>query len=304
MTNKQKMADVLQEPMELEFNNNTSLSSYVLCLAAGNTYDLILQTGITAHPAVAPYPKKNPPYITPIKKGGILEFLYKVTRIIECYPDDIRFYKDNLNTTEYERLTTYHEIRKQTFGYSKKNEKYKFYILENPKAIKQPYIRKGIQISVFINLSDIPLENTFPIDKLDKELNSLNLQGKEKLAYVKVRINQGIFRERLLQHYKKCRLCNVKNTELLRASHIKPWVNSSANEKLDIENGLLLCPNHDALFDKGFISFTDDGKIIISDLLKSVDRIYMNVNPNMQIQLTKKNKVYMNFHRKYIFKKN
>ena len=114
MTNKQKMADVLQEPMELEFNNNTSLSSYVLCLAAGNTYDLILQTGITAHPAVAPYPKKNPPYITPIKKGGILEFLYKVTRIIECYPDDIRFYKANLNTTEYERLTTYHEIRNLT----------------------------------------------------------------------------------------------------------------------------------------------------------------------------------------------
>ena len=53
--------------------------------------------------------------------------------------------------------------------------------------------------------------------------------------------------------------------ELLVASHIKPWSISDANEKLDIHNGLLMCPNHDKLFDRGYISFDDTGRILISE---------------------------------------
>ena len=55
--------------------------------------------------------------------------------------------------------------------------------------------------------------------------------------------------------------------ELLVASHIKPWSISDANEKLDIHNGLLMCPNHDKLFDRGYISFDDTGRILISEKL-------------------------------------
>jgi 5-methylcytosine-specific restriction protein A len=55
---------------------------------------------------------------------------------------------------------------------------------------------------------------------------------------------------------------------LLKASHIKPWRDSDNAERLDIYNGLLLIPNLDSAFDKGYISFDDGGKIIISDMIK------------------------------------
>ena len=53
-----------------------------------------------------------------------------------------------------------------------------------------------------------------------------------------------------------------------------------------------MCPNHDRLFDKGFISFKDDGSIMISEHLSETDRIFTNVRPNMSIELTEGNKRY------------
>lgn len=153
----------------------------------------------------------------------------------------------------------------------------------------------------FDNLG-VSLEDTENIDELETELETLGLAGKERLAYIKVRVNQSVFREKLLQRYNNCCLCKVENTELLIASHIKPWSESYAKEKLDVENGLLLCPNHDALFDGGFISFDDDGKILISDRLTQMDKVVMNINPDMKIKLTEGNKVYMEYHRNNIFK--
>ena len=63
-------------------------------------------------------------------------------------------------------------------------------------------------------------------DKINKvteiEKYTEELEGKEKEAVVKVRINQDKFREKLINKYKKCCLCNVNMNELLVASHIKP----------------------------------------------------------------------------------
>ena len=65
----------------------------------------------------------------------------------------------------------------------------------------------------------------------------------------------------------------VSDPKFLIASHIKPWACSESGEKLDIDNGLLLCPNHDALFDSGYISFDENGVIMISEHLKRDDAI-------------------------------
>lgn len=89
---------------------------------------------------------------------------------------------------------------------------------------------------------------------------------------------------------------------MLRASHIKPWSDSEPAEKLNPDNGFLLCLNHDGLFDAGLISFADDGTIMISVELDLVDAMLANVTPNMKIQLTQGNKKYLGYHRKYIFK--
>lgn len=62
-----------------------------------------------------------------------------------------------------------------------------------------------------------------------------------------------------------------------------------------------MCPNHDRLFDQGWISFDDNGKIIIADEMSQEDRIFMNVNKDMKITLSEKNKIYLQYHRSNIF---
>ena len=104
------------------------------------------------------------------------------------------------------------------------------------------------------------------------EIDDLNLRGEEKEAIVKIRVNQGIFRNKLLQRYGACCICGINNQSLLTASHIKPWSISEPEEKLDVDNGFLMCPNHDRLFDQGLITFDDDGKIIIANRLSDTDR--------------------------------
>lgn len=135
------------------------------------------------------------------------------------------------------------------------------------------------------------------------EINSVNLTGKENEAYVKVRINQDIFRNRLLKRSEQCCLCKVKNRSLLIASHIKPWAVSAPEEKLDIYNGFLMCPNHDKLFDIGFITFNDNGEIIISNELSEADRNALNIREDMSILIVDNNKKYLKYHREHVFKK-
>ena len=85
------------------------------------------------------------------------------------------------------------------------------------------------------------------------------------------------------------------------ASHIKPWSDSKPSEKLDVNNGFLFCPNHDALFDKGLISFDDNGKILISDRMDQQNRIFMNVREDMKVEICDKNIQYLKYHRNHIF---
>lgn len=132
---------------------------------------------------------------------------------------------------------------------------------------------------------------------LDEELEIL-----EKEVMSKRRVGQSKLRSRLLEEKKKCELCGVTKEELLIVSHIKPWKDSENNEKLDLNNSLLLCTLHDSLFDKGFISFNNDGKIMISDEIDAINRIYLNINSNMKIVLNEQKKKYLNYHRNIVFK--
>lgn len=86
----------------------------------------------------------------------------------------------------------------------------------------------------------------------------------EKQAIVLARRGQGLFRQRVSEIEVRCRVTGVSNPEHLRASHCKPWRDSNNDERLDGENGLLLTPSIDHLFDRGFISFGAEGNLIVS----------------------------------------
>lgn len=140
------------------------------------------------------------------------------------------------------------------------------------------------------------------VDEIDKEIETKQLQGEEREALIKVRVNQSAFRKLLMRRYTHCCLCDVDDESLLVASHIKPWAKSSHVEKVDVNNGLLLCPNHDKLFDRGYISFDNGGHIVISDELSKNCAISMNIKNDMQIELSNDNIKYMEYHRNNVLK--
>ncbi|WP_241079519.1 HNH endonuclease [Natranaerofaba carboxydovora] len=124
-------------------------------------------------------------------------------------------------------------------------------------------------------------------------------------SITKNRVKQGVFRKKLLNKYKKCCLCGLDEERLLVASHIKPWSHSNNHEKLDINNGLLLCVTHDALFDNGFISFEDNGSIIVSNNLDQTTKNLMNIkdNDSLLFNLPTESKKYLDWHKSNCFEK-
>jgi predicted restriction endonuclease len=124
----------------------------------------------------------------------------------------------------------------------------------------------------------------------------------DDLREIVARKGQNIFKKALLDRSQQCELCKMNDFRLLIASHIKPWSNSSHLERLDINNGLLLCPNHDKLFDQGYITFLSDGTIAISKELSSETKKKMNTDVSMSIPLSENMSIYMEWHRNNIFK--
>ena len=95
--------------------------------------------------------------------------------------------------------------------------------------------------------------------------------GKEKVVDIRQRVNQNFFRTAVLTSYgNACCITGLNNSELLIASHIKPWADSNENEKTNPSNGLCLNALHDKAFDKGFITITPNYKIHISSTITDI----------------------------------
>ena len=140
------------------------------------------------------------------------------------------------------------------------------------------------------------------VEEVEQIEKGSSFYGADKEAMVKVRVNASRFRSKMLKYADKCKLCGLSNRNLLIVSHIKPWAVSNCAEKVDPNNAFLLCPNHDKLFDQGFISFTDDGKLLVSDQLTLHDRNMTNLQEGQKIQTNEENKTFLQYHREHIFK--
>lgn len=138
--------------------------------------------------------------------------------------------------------------------------------------------------------------------KYIEELEKTKYKETEKQALVKIRLGHSKLRDEVIKNKYKCEICGLSYNKLLVASHIKPWSKSDDSEKLDFENILLLCSMHDALFDKGLISFDDNGKILISRELGEEEKALVNINEDSCIDInSQKQKDYLKYHRKNIF---
>ena len=125
----------------------------------------------------------------------------------------------------------------------------------------------------------------------------------EQLRYA--RIGQGQYREKLLEECPFCPITMINDERLLIASHIKPWAVSTDTERLDPKNGFMLSPLYDKLFDRGFITFSDDRCVHISNWLspQNIRRIGITEGRFIQLlPLDDKRKQYLAFHRESVFK--
>ncbi len=145
-------------------------------------------------------------------------------------------------------------------------------------------------------------------DKIEESIrNNLSLDKTEKETVIKARMGQGIFRQNLEEIESQCRVTKVKNPNHLIAGHIKPWAKCKDNsERLDGHNGLLLAPHIDHLFDKGYISFLDNGDMMISPYADLNALVQMGVKVEQPVNVgsfTDKQKLYLTYHRDFVFKK-
>ncbi len=158
----------------------------------------------------------------------------------------------------------------------------------------------------YANLEDIEefynfkFENNNLFEDIKNFIIDDKLEITEKENLIKCRLGQGEFRNKLIEYWNGCSVTKFNKIELLIASHIKPWSKSTNQERLDIYNGLLLMPNIDKVFDLGFISFNDNGRILISEQL--TDYNLLGINSLMNIDVKEEHKKYLEYHRKYVFK--
>lgn len=143
-----------------------------------------------------------------------------------------------------------------------------------------------------------------PTDILDADDRP---DGEEPITDVLTRANarrgQGQFRENLMKLWNRaCAVSGIDCRELLIASHIKPWKKSTSKQKIDRLNGLLLSANLDALFDKGLITFDDNGNMHLSPRLDGRHREVLGLPQPLRF-VPKGVEVYLRYHRDNVFQR-
>jgi putative restriction endonuclease len=137
--------------------------------------------------------------------------------------------------------------------------------------------------------------------KLEQELvNDSNVRETERMAIIRARNGQGLFKERVSKIESRCRITGVENPAHLLASHCKPWRDSTNEERLNGENGLLLTPSIDHLFDRGFIGFEDNGKLIVSPVAHHSSLQRMGIDTTKIVNVggfSSGQKQFLDFHR-------
>lgn len=116
--------------------------------------------------------------------------------------------------------------------------------------------------------------------------DNVKITETEREAIVTARVGQGIFRESLIKKYDgRCIVTGVDDKRILIASHIRPWAVSTNEQRLSAENGLLLSPLYDKLFDAGLITFSEDGEIVCYKTLKNRNIDLLKIDRNRKYDL-------------------
>jgi len=155
-------------------------------------------------------------------------------------------------------------------------------------AVENGRIATGDDLDIWERRLEEQVETDASVNETDRE------------AIVRARRGQGLFKQRVMEIETRCRITGVDNVSHLLASHCKPWRDSTNEERLNGENGLLLTPSIDHLFDRGFIGFEDSGNLIISPVAHRPSLQRMGVETTRSVNVgpfTEGQRQFLEYHR-------
>ena len=126
----------------------------------------------------------------------------------------------------------------------------------------------------------------------------------ERSGLLTSRVGQGAYRKRIIHRWEyQCAVTGFNKLEVLIASHILPWKMATDEQRLDVDNGLLLSPTYDALFDRHLISFENNGSIILSDSIETDAYAKIGITGKERLRLDVKDgvKYYLEHHQNLMF---
>lgn len=151
-----------------------------------------------------------------------------------------------------------------------------------------------------------PLVFSYGKQETNGEDSKADKKTEKKNAEIRsAREGQGKYREKLLEQCGFCPFTMISDERLLIASHIKPWAASNDKEKVDPYNGYILSPLYDKLFDRGFITFSENKHLILSEFISPYTWKRLNLKNDTYIQalpMDEKRAEYLRFHHESVFK--
>lgn len=198
-------------------------------------------------------------------------------------------------------------IRDLHFEHIKKTTKKYKWLKSNSQKNHSPellaYISSELERSIPGPDYGVKPETNVVEDLREFERTYKNLSKTERETLILSRIGQGEFRFGLIRYWKKCAVTGCDSLPLLRASHIKPWRDSDNTERLDTYNGLLLAPYLDSAFDRGYISFDNNGEILISGKLNNDSKNKLGIHSGMKLRrVEESHHKYLEYHRQEVFR--
>jgi hypothetical protein len=174
---------------------------------------------------------------------------------------------------------------------------------KNLSLVQRGYLKKATSGLTRLFISEIAgSEATYPPSDPERDIAEINSRKDIPITTKKVliaaRLGQGGFRSSLDKLWgDRCAIRGFSTRELLRASHIKKWSESTDQERLDPNNGLLLSAHMDALFDTGLISFDQRGKMLVAKGVPAAERRALLRSGKLRQKPWEKLNSYLSVHR-------
>ena len=163
-------------------------------------------------------------------------------------------------------------------------------------GIKFFFKRAGAQLKIYPG----QLDETSIAAEPQKSLEIVFPNSTERKGLVTSRVGQGAYRKSIIHRWEyECAVTGFDDTRVLIASHIVPWKDSTDEQRLDVDNGILLSPTYDAFFDKHLISFSEKGRIMLSNQISKLNYDRVGITGDERIlNLSDGNQEYLEKHRK------